>query len=68
MRKYYIENIRCATCVDLSRFILFNSVSAAGALDNETAAKALDSPLYFVYPWFMVLLFLIAGISERYVL
>lgn len=69
MRKTYLDNIRWATVLLVliyHVFFLFNSVGAAGALGNGTAAKALDAPLYFIYPWFMVLLFLIAGISARY--
>lgn len=71
MRKPYLDNIRWATVflvLIYHVFYLFNSVGAAGALNSRTAAKAPDALLYFVYPWFMVLLFLIAGISARYAL
>lgn len=69
MRKTYLDNIRWATVLLVliyHIFYHFNSIGVPGALGNGTAAKVLDAPLYFVYPWFMVLLFLIAGISSRY--
>lgn len=69
MRKIYLDNIRYATVLLVLAyhvFYLFNSVGVAGALGDASGAKLLDAPLYFIYPWFMVLLFLIAGISARY--
>lgn len=69
MRKYYLDNIRWATVVLVLIYhvcYLFNNVGVLGAIGSKTGVPAFDALLYFVYPWFMVLLFLIAGISARY--
>ena len=47
---------------------MFNGVGALGGIAGAKSLACFDAVLYFVYPWFMVLLFLIAGISARYAL
>jgi glucans biosynthesis protein C len=47
---------------------LFNHVGVLGNVGSPGDVYYQDAILYFVYPWFMVLLFLIAGISSRYAL
>lgn len=69
MRKYYLDNIRWATVLLVliyHVFYLFNNVGIQGAINKQVGVQAFDALLYIVYPWFMVLLFLIAGISARY--
>lgn len=69
MRKPYLDNLRSGTVILVlvfHVFYLFNSAGVPGALGNPVQKSALDAPLYFVYPWFMVLLFLIAGICTKY--
>ena len=69
MRKTYLDNIRFYTVILVlvyHVFYLFNSVGVPGGIGNKIGIKAFDALLYFVYPWFMVLLFLIAGIGARY--
>ncbi len=69
MRKHYLDNIRWGTVVLVlvyHVFYLFNSAGVPGAVAANAGIKAFDALLYFVYPWMMVLLFLIAGISARY--
>ncbi len=71
MRKYYVDNIRWATVLLVlvyHVFYLFNGVGVFGGVGSFSEVQYQDAMLYFVYPWFMVLLFLIAGISSRYAL
>lgn len=71
MRKWYLDHIRFATVILVlvyHVFYLFNNVGVWGSLGERPGIPALDGLLYFVYPWFMVLLFVIAGISARYAL
>lgn len=71
MRKHYIDNIRWATVILVlvyHVFYLFNSVGVLGGVGSFSVIQYQDAVLYFIYPWLMVLLFLIAGISSRYAL
>ncbi len=68
-RKYFLDNIRWVTVVLVlvyHVFYLFNSVGVLGGIGNFTEIQYQDAIMYVIYPWFMVLLFLIAGISARY--
>lgn len=69
-RIYYIDNIRWATVLLVIVYhvvYLFNSV---GVISNikVTGIPQMDVLMYFVYPWFMDLLFVVAGMSARYAL
>lgn len=69
MRKYYLDNIRWSTVLLVlvyHVFYVYNSVGVLGGIGSFSKVQYQDAILYFVYPWFMVLLFLIAGISSRY--
>mgnify|MGYP003616799837 CR=1 FL=1 len=69
MRNPYLDNIRWVTVIIVlvyHVFYLFNNIGVPGAIANQAGIKQFDVLLYFVYPWFMVLMFLIAGISARY--
>lgn len=71
MRKYYLDNIRWATILLVMAYHVFYAFNAAGVLGGVgsfTKVQYQDAFLYFVYPWFMVLLFVVAGISARYAL
>lgn len=71
MRKIYLDNVRWATVVLVMVYHVFYMFNAAGVLGGVGSFREVqyqDGFLYFVYPWFMVLLFLIAGISARYAL
>lgn len=71
MRKFYLDNIRWATVLLVMIyhvFYVFNAVGVMGGIGSFHEVQYQDAFLYFVYPWFMVLLFLIAGISARYTL
>ena len=69
MRKIFLDNIRWATVLLVLLyhvFYLFNHIGVPGAVIHQTSPQPVDALLYMVYPWMMVLLFLIAGISARY--
>lgn len=71
MRKYYLDNIRWLTVILVliyHVFYLFNGVSILGGVGSFSPIQYQDAFLYFVYPWFMVLLFLVAGMSTQYAL
>lgn len=71
MRKYYLDNIRWTAEILVLVYhvpYLFNNVGVLGGLGTQRCFVPMNSLLYFVYPWFMVLLFLVAGISSRYAL
>lgn len=70
MRKPFIDNLRCGVVLLVIAYhivYLFNSV---GVISNVgiTGTPEADVLLYICYPWFMALLFLLAGISARYAL
>lgn len=71
MRKHYIDNIRCFTVllVVLYHIIyMFNSVITEGVIGPISAFHGQDVIQYLLYPWFMVILFLISGMSAKYYL
>ena len=73
MRKYYLDNIRWVTVVLVVIYhvlYMYNGEAILGGLGKITAldVQYYDIFLYAVYPWFMLLLFLISGICSRYYL
>jgi peptidoglycan/LPS O-acetylase OafA/YrhL len=71
MRKYYLDNIRWITIVLVVIYhviYMFNSVQLYGVIGPFWDVQYQDSLLYLLYPWFMVLLFVISGMSSRYYL
>ncbi len=70
MRKHYIDNIRWITVVLVviyHVFYMYNAEGILGGLGKITglSVQYYDAFMYLVYPWFMPVLFLIAGISSR---
>ena len=67
-RKYFIDNLRCAIVVTVIVYHLFYELNSVGVIRNVAIAgiPQLDLVLYVTYPWFMVAMFLLAGISARY--
>ena len=68
-RKPYIDNIRSSTVLLVMIYhvcYMFNGVGVLGGIPNAQSIPAFDALAYVVYPWFMVLLFVISGISARY--
>ena len=73
MRKYYLDNIRWVTVVLVVIYHVLYMYNGEGILGGVGRITALDVQyydifLYAVYPWFMLLLFLISGICSRYYL
>lgn len=71
MRKIYIDNIRWATVLLVLIYhvcYIFNGVGIFGNIPNAASISAFDTLACIIYPWFMVLLFVVAGISARYAL
>jgi len=69
-RKYFIDNIRSVTVLIVIVYhvaYLFNSVGVVSNI-GKTGIPAFDILCYFVYPWLMTIMFLVAGISTRYAL
>lgn len=71
MRKHYLDNIRWATVLLVLAYhvcYLFNGVRVFGAVPGAKNIPLFDYLACAVYPWFMALLFVIAGMSARYAL
>jgi len=69
-RKYFIDNIRSVTVLIVIVYHVAYLFNSAGVVSNigETGIPAFDTLCYFVYPWLMTIMFLVAGISARYAL
>lgn len=70
MRKHYLDNIRWSViCLVVIYHVCYN-YNSSGVLKNVVSKgiPQMDVLLSFVYPWFMALLFLVAGISANYAL
>ncbi|MBR1780886.1 MAG: acyltransferase [Oscillospiraceae bacterium] len=71
MRKCYLDNLRWATVVTVVLyhvFYMFNGVAAAGVVGPFRPVQYQDAVQYVLYPWVMVLLFAVSGMSARYAL
>ena len=69
MRKTYIDNIRWITVAIVVVYhviYMFNGVTTYGVLGPFRESQPQDVFQYMVYPWFMLLLFVISGMSARY--
>lgn len=70
MRKYYIDNIRWITVVLVVLYHVFYMYNAEGILGGvgqitKLSIQPYDIFQYLVYPWFMPVLFIVAGISSK---
>ncbi len=70
MRKHDLDNIRWSVVVLVVIYHVCYNYNSSGVIRNVEAKgiPQADALLSFVYPWFMALLFLVAGISARYAL
>ena len=73
MRKSYLDNIRWVTVVLVVIYhvlYMYNGEGILGTLGKITNLEVqyYDVYQYIVYPWFMVVLFIVSGISARYAL
>ena len=67
-RLNYLDNIRWITVVLVVIYHIIYLFNNSGVISNISVKgiPIMDSFLIFVYPWFMCLLFVIAGISSKY--
>ena len=67
-RKHYIDNIRWTTVVLVIVYHIIYMYNSLGIITNlvEPGIPQMDFLGSLVYPWFMVLLFVVAGMSARY--
>ena len=71
MRKTYIDNIRWITVVLVVIYhviYMFNGIITFGVIGPISEMRYQDAYQYFVYPWFMLLLFVVSGMSARFCL
>lgn len=71
LRKIYLDNIRWATVILVliyHVFYMFNGVGIMGGIPGAANIFVFDWIACIIYPWFMVLLFVIAGMSARFAL
>lgn len=71
MRKHYIDNIRWMTVVLVVIYhviYMYNGVATAGVIGPFYDVQYQDTVQYILYPWFMVILFIVSGMSSRYYL
>ena len=71
MRKYYIDNIRWMTVVLVVIYhviYMYNGVATEGVIGPFSEVQYQDALQYLLYPWFMVILFIVSGMSSRYYL
>jgi peptidoglycan/LPS O-acetylase OafA/YrhL len=69
-RKHFIDNLRSIMVIIVivyHVFYLFNSGGVPRPI-GEAGIPAFDGLCYFVYPWLMTTMFLLAGIRARYAL
>ena len=68
MRKLYLDNIRWATVLLVVLYhviFMYNHILTAGVVGTVTSFHGQDALQYLLYPWFMVVLFLVSGASAR---
>ena len=71
MRKLYLDNIRWITVVLVVIYhviYMFNGVERNGVIGPFKEIQYQDVYQYIVYPWFMLLLFVVSGMSARFYL
>lgn len=71
MRKNYLDNMRWSIVMLVliyHVFYMFNGVGIPGGIPGAKNIPAFDTAAAVIYPWFMVILFIVAGISARYAL
>ena len=69
MRRHYLDNIRWLTVALVVLYhviFIYNAVMPPYTrIASFSATQVQDALLYILYPWFMILLFIVAGISSR---
>lgn len=67
-RQPYLDRVRWCTVLVVIGYHVLYQFNSVGLIRNVHAPgiPLLDAPMAFVYPWFMALLFAVAGMSARY--
>lgn len=71
MRQHWMDNLRWTTVVSVliyHVFYFYNDKGVLGGIGGFGSSQPQDVLMYVLYPWFMMLLFLVAGIGSRYYL
>ena len=72
MRKHWIDNLRWATVLSVLLYhviYFFNNKGVFGGIGGfDDGPQYQDVVMYILYPWFMPLLFLLAGVGAKYAL
>jgi peptidoglycan/LPS O-acetylase OafA/YrhL len=71
MRAFYLDNIRYFTIIAVvifHVFYMYNGQSIPGVLGSFYDNQIQDVFQYILYPWIMIILFIISGISSNYYL
>jgi peptidoglycan/LPS O-acetylase OafA/YrhL len=71
MRRLYLDNIRWITIllvVIYHAIYMFNGVQTFGVVGPFQEIQYQDALQYLLYPWFMVILFVVSGMTSRYYL
>ncbi len=72
MRKHWMDNLRWVTVILVliyHVFYFYNNKGVFGGIggfEEDPMGQRQDAVMYLLYPWFMMLLFLLAGIGSRY--
>lgn len=69
MRRLWIDNLRAGVVGLVFVYhvlYLFNASGVLGGIGQFSQVQYQDAILYFLYPWFMILLFALAGMAARY--
>lgn len=69
MRKTYLDNTRWITVVLVVFYhviYIFNGITTFGIIGPFSDSQPQDVYQYIVYPWFMLLLFVVSGMSARF--
>ncbi|MBR5661919.1 MAG: acyltransferase [Bacteroidales bacterium] len=69
MRRHWIDNLRWVTVLLVLLYHVFyyyNGKGVIGGIGGFGGPQYQDLVMYVLYPWFMPLLFILAGISARY--
>ena len=68
MRRHYLDNLRWGTVLLVVFYhviYMYNGVITAGVAGPFAPVQYQDAVQYLLYPWFMVLLFVVSGVSAR---
>ena len=69
MRKHWLDNLRWVVVLSVLFYhviYFYNNKGVFGGIGGFGGNQYQDIVMYVLYPWFMMLMFLIAGISARY--